>query len=199
MVYLAVEGHTDAAVAERLIGLLDLEAGRAIEAGGKSGLDPRIPNLNRSGRHLNWLILRDLDHDAPCASALIDRLVGRNLSPRVSLRIPIRALESWMLADANGFAHEFSVPFHHLPDRPDDLENPKQHLVNVCRRSRRSAIRQAMVPRPDSGRTVGPEHATRIDAFARRAWSPERAAVRSASLARTIAALRRLVAAGIWS
>lgn len=199
VVYLAVEGYTDVAVAERLIDMLGLEPGRAIDAGGKSRLDPRIPGLNRSGSRLNWLILRDLDHDEPCAAALIERLAGRRLQPRVSLRVPIRAIESWMLADTDGFSQEFSVPPHHLPDRPDELDDPKRRLINVCRRSRRAEIRKAMIPRADSGRTVGPEYAARISAFARRNWAPERAAARSASLARTLAALRGLVANGIWS
>ena len=110
VVYLAVEGDSDVPVAERMIRSVGLEPYRAVVARGKSQLDPRIPDLNRSGTRLNWLILRDLDHDAPCASALIEHLVPHaRLSPRVSLRIPVRAMESWILADADGFARAFSV------------------------------------------------------------------------------------------
>lgn len=197
-VYLAVEGPTDLAVAERMLGFVGLEPHRAITAGGKSRLDPRIPALHRSGAHLNWLILRDLDHDASCPPELIRRLGGGKPSPRVSLRVPVRAVESWMIADADGFAREFSVDRKRLPERPDELDDPKRHLVGVCRRSRRPAIRQAMAPRAGSGRKVGPEYAARLSVFARAAWDPGRASRQSPSLDRTVSALRRLTEDGVW-
>lgn len=198
-VYFAVEGETDVPVAERMIRFAGLDPRPTRTAGGKSRLDPRIPEMNRSGASINWLILRDLDHDAPCASALIELLLaGNRLAPRVLLRVPVRSMESWMLADAEGFAGEFRIAKRLLPDRPDDLDDPKQGLIEACRRSLRRAIREAMVPRPGSGRKVGPEYTSRIVSFARRTWEPERAAQRSPSLRRTLATLCELVAKGIW-
>ena len=197
LVYVAVEGRTDAPIAERMVRFVGLEPGTVIEAGGKSKLDPRIPELNQSGANLNWLVLRDLDHDAPCPSELIRNLVS-HISPRVSLRVPVRTVESWVLADAEGFAQEFSIDRGLLPDRPDDLDHPKSHLVDMCRRSRQPKIRQAMAPRPNSRRKVGPEYANRLTAFTRRTWNPERAARRSPSLGRALDALTRLVANGVW-
>lgn len=199
-VYLAVEGRTDAPVAQRLVQLVGLRPQEAVIAGGKSELDPRIPSLNRSGAHMNWLILRDLDCDSPCPSQLIHRLLkARTRSPRVALRVPVRAVESWMLADVDGFAQEFSVSRRHVPRNPDDLTDPKQSLVDCCRRSRQLEIRTAMAPRGGSGRKVGPEYAHRISSFSRRLWHPERASERSPSLRRTIAALHRQVTKGIWT
>ena len=64
-------------VYEKLIRLVGFDPRPTRVAGGKPKLDPRIPELNRSGAALNWLILRDLDHDAPCASELIDRRTSR--------------------------------------------------------------------------------------------------------------------------
>lgn len=199
-VYLAVEGPTDIPVAERLVRLVGLRPQKTVVAGGKHRLDPRIPALNRSATHLNWLILRDLDHDAPCASQLIRQLLKEGTrSPRVAVRVPVRAMESWMLADSKGFAREFAVSRRDVPRDPDDLMDPKQSLVNCCRRSRKSETRATMVPQAGSGRQVGPEYTQRISTFAGRLWSPERASERSPSLRRTITALRRLIDEGIWS
>ena len=74
VVYYAVEGDSDVPVAEKLIRLVGFEPRPTRVAGGKATLDSRIPELNRSGAALNWLVIRDLDHDAPCASQLIERL-----------------------------------------------------------------------------------------------------------------------------
>ncbi len=198
-VNLAVEGDTDVPVAERLIALVGLQPHAVVTGPGAPNLDPRIPEFNRSGEHVNWLILRDLDHDAPCPAELVPDLLGRQpLARRVALRIPVRAVESWLLADREGFAREFGVVLRQLPTDPDSLEAPKRRLIDVCRRSRRADIRRGMTPREGSGRSVGPEYVTRIVAFARFAWEPERAAEASESLRRSLAALRRRVDDGSW-
>lgn len=72
-VNLAVEGDTDVPVAERLIGLVGLAPHAVVTGPGAPNLDPRIPESNRSGEHLNWLILRDLDHDASCPAEFLPR------------------------------------------------------------------------------------------------------------------------------
>ena len=198
VVYFAVEGDTDVPVADRLIRHVGLAPHRAIVAGGVPKLDQRIPGLIRSATRINWLILRDLDREC-CAPQLIRRLFARGIPSRVSLRIPVRSMESWMLADTVGFSEAFSVHRSRLPERPDDLENAKLYLANLCRSSRQSAVRNTIPPRAGSGRAVGPEYASRISAFARQTWNPERAAQRSPSLARAIRALVRLDGEGTWS
>lgn len=102
-VYFAVEGDSDVPVAERLIRHVGLIPHRAIVAGGVPKLDDRIPNLTRSAAHMNWLILRDLDREQ-CAPRLARRLFSGGVPPRVCLRIPVRSVESCMLADTAGFA-----------------------------------------------------------------------------------------------
>jgi len=198
LVSFAVEGQVDIPIAERLIRYAGLEPRQAVVAGGAEKLDRRIPDLLRSANHLNWLILRDLDRGR-CAPEIVRHLVEGKTSPRASVRIPVRAIESWILADMEGFEETFSIHRSRLPDRPDDLPNPKVHLVNVCRRSRQSTIRRAIPPQTGSRRAVGPEYVNRISLFARDIWDPERAATHSPSLRRAMSALRRMVAEGIWS
>ena len=197
-VYFAVEGDADVPVAERLIRHVGLTPYQAIVAGGAPSLDQRISGLVRSAAHVDWLILRDLDREQ-CAPRLVRRLFVGGVPPRASLRILVRSMESWMLADAAGFSEVFSLNRNRLPDRPDEVENAKLYLVNACRSSRRSEIRRAIPPRRGSGRAVGPEYVNRISSFARHSWNPERAAERSPSLARAIRALERLADEGTWS
>ena len=81
-----------------------------------------------------------------------------------------------------------------MPDNPDDLDDPKQELINLARRSRRRGIRNEIVPREGSGRVVGPLYTTRMIEFIQDeigGWRPGRALRVSGSLARCIARLRR--------
>lgn len=198
-VRLAVEGPTDVPVAERMLGSAGLEPYEPIVTQGKTRLDPLIPGLNRAAAGMNWLILRDLDHDAHCPPALIPQLLaGTSRKPRLSLRIPVRAIESWLLADAEAFGSVFFIPGRHIPDKPDALEHPKQTLVSACRHSRRREVQRAMTPHSRSGRRVGPQYTSRIIQFAATRWDPDRAATRSPSLARALATFRRLRSEGIW-
>ena len=198
-VNLAVEGDTDVPVAERLIGLIGLKPHAVVTGPGAPNLDPRTPEFNRTGAHLNWLILRDLDHDASCPAELVPHLLGgQPLARCVALRVPVRTVESWLLADRENFAREFSVALGQLPSDPDSLDDPKRRLIDICRRSRRADVRRGMTPREGSGRSVGPEYVARIVAFARSAWDPERAAEVSESLGRSLVALRRRVDDGSW-
>ncbi|HQK95951.1 MAG TPA: hypothetical protein PLD23_20810 [Armatimonadota bacterium] len=61
-------------------------------AGGKSCLDPLLSEYNASAGHVRWFVLRDLDHDEPCAPALVARLV-RAPRPSMVLRVAVRAVE----------------------------------------------------------------------------------------------------------
>lgn len=194
---LAGEGLTDISAATSLIKLFQLKLGAISSVRSKSKIDAKLRELNRTGKHLNWLILRDLDHDAKCASQLIKGLI-KNRSPRMSIRIPVRTIESWLLADVDGFAGEFCVARRHLPKYPDELDDPKQRVVEICKKSNQSKIRKAMVPRNGSGRKVGPEYDNRVSAFATTKWNPRRAAERSPSLQRTLTALRKLVDDKVW-
>lgn len=196
----AVEGHTDVPVAERLIELVGGTPNRVLIAGGKSNLDPRIVGLNGVAQAIPWLVLRDLDFDADCAPALVGVLLNRQtLSRCMCLRIAEREIESWLLADAAGFSDYFRVPIARVPNLPDVLDRPKRQVVDLCRRSARTSVKQAMVPRDSSGREVGPEYSTFIVDFARNSWDPIRAASRSPSLRRAIDRMTTLVANGSWA
>ena len=197
-VYIAVEGDTDIPVAERLIRHVGLEPLPAITARSAAKLDQRVRELNRSGRALNWLVLRDLDA-VTCPPELIDKLLaGMALAERVCVRVPVRETESWLLADVEGFAAAFSVRASRMVANPDDLSDPKRHVVEVCRHSQSRAVRNTVPPRRGSGRAVGAEYASRISEFARRSWNVENAAERSPSLARALTALRGRIARGVW-
>lgn len=196
-VMLAVEGETDIAVAQKMLEPSGLCGLRMLAGKGKDYLDGRIPGLNKTGG--SWLILRDLDRDGPCAPDLRRRLLkNESMARKVNVRIAVRAIESWLLADHEGFAQEFAVSGGRLPKHPDRLDDPKGELVRICRGTRKPRIREAMVPRDGSRRKVGPGYGNSIIRFSRNRWQPARAASRSPSLRRALESIRAMKAGNRW-
>jgi hypothetical protein len=71
-------------------------------------------------------------------------------------------------------------------------------MVELARHSHRRGIREDMVPRPGSGRKVGPAYTAQLIDFARdsnNGWRPDVAAKASDSLNRCLQCLLRLVSA----
>jgi hypothetical protein len=148
------------------------------------------------------LVLRDF-HPAPssatCAPAAIKALsTGQVHAPGLCLRLAVREVEAWALADLEGAARFFAIPKNRIPREPDGLTDPKAALVALCHRSARREIRDGMVPRVGSGRAVGPAYVALLTAFARE-WDAERASEHSPSLARGMSGMRSCVVDGRWS
>lgn len=116
-----------------------------------------------------------------------------NPAPNLCFRVAIREVEAWLLADGETLARFLGVAEGSVPSDPESLVRPKEAMLRLGRRSRKSAIRKDMVPRRDSGRAVGPAYTSRLIEFASTQWRPAVAAERSNSLKRAIRCLQRLL------
>jgi len=186
-----VEGPGDEAIARRLATETGFLLGSVFVKRGKSNLDPKLPAYAAAARHGAWLVLRDLDHDADCAPTLIETLLATR-PPTLLLRVPVRSVEAWLLADPEGLAKALSVPIGAVPRNPETLERPKRSLVDLARRSRNRQVRRDMIPPKRHSTEVGPGYTARLIEIATEHWNPVRASERSDSLARCLAALRQL-------
>jgi hypothetical protein len=187
----AVEGLADEVVVRRLIEHVGASTGAVYGRQGKDGLRKRTRGYDAAGRHAPWLVLVDLDRDAECAPALRRQWLS-DLAPHVCLRIAVRSVEAWLLADSERLASFLAVSVRRIPAAPDRLDDPKAELVSLARSSRRQAVRHDMVPRPESGRRVGAAYTSRLIEFASGLWRPEAASLRSDSLGRAIGRMRQL-------
>lgn len=193
-VNIAVEGPTDRIVAERLLWHVNLPLGGVYGERGKGYLLQKLAGYNAAARINPWLVLIDLDQSGPCAPQYLGQILPEP-NPLMLLRFPVRAIESWLLADAERLSRFLGVSEARVPLNPDDESNPKATLVNLARASTNSSVRYDMVPRPESGRAVGPGYTGRILDFVTSApysWRPEVAAAHSESLNRCLAALQVL-------
>ena len=185
---LATEGLDDEAAAKKICAVLQIPVDFSYPAGGKTRLDPKLPHYNQAASRTPWLVLRDLDADARCPSELCGRLIN-NKTEGLLLRIPVKSIESWLMADPISLSSFMGLSKGKIPSNPDELPNPKVAMVNLARRSRRRAIR-AMVPQEGFSVQVGPEYTSKLIEYSRDHWDPLRAATLSNSLHRCIKALQ---------
>lgn len=182
---LAVEGPIDGIVMQRLVAEVGLKVAFVHGERGKDHLDAQMRGFNRAAERARWLVLRDLDQDADCAPALVARLLPTP-ARHMRFRIAVRATEAWLLADRDGLSRFLRVSAARVPPRPDDIDRPKQFLVDLARKSGSSGIRRDMVPAAGSSARVGPLYVARIAEFVKAHWQPRQAERASDSLARCL-------------
>jgi hypothetical protein len=151
---LATEGLDDEAAARKICSVLGIPVFVSYPLGGKSKLDPKLPSYNRAAAIAPWLVLRDLDADAPCPSELCGRLIAEK-APALLLRIPVKSIESWLLADPISLSAFLGISQSLIPLNPEVLPSPKLTIVNLARRSRKRGV-QAMVPQQSRPLHQGP-------------------------------------------
>jgi hypothetical protein len=191
-IHLAGEGDLDIAVGGRLIVSAGATIGLVQPAYSKTRLDPKLPKYKQAATHMPWLILRDLDWDAPCPGALVSEKVGKP-SQFLCFIIPVRAIESWLMADRQAFAEALRVAVKRVPENPEHEIDPKRKIVDLARQSRSRAIQRALVARERTGGVIGPEYSAWMMRFAQETWSPRRAADASPSLTKAMVRVQELI------
>lgn len=187
-VNLNAEGDSDNLVAERLARYCDIEINQIFPGYGKGHIDKKAQAFNHASVYTPFFVLRDLDHDADCPHRLIEKLV-RNKIENFLLRIPVRETEVWLLADYANFGSFFGVSRGLIPHELERLDDPKETVVTIARRSRKRAIREDMVRETPNGPATGPAYTSRISEFAQSHWDITNAMEHSNSLRRCVKAL----------
>jgi hypothetical protein len=187
----AVEGILDDAVMRRLADEISVPVTATYARGGKSNLREKVHAYNCAARYTPWVMLVDLDREE-CAPKLRDSWLP-SPSRWMCLRVAVREVESWLLADRTRIAQFLGVAVARVPYMPDSLDDPKRAIIDLARASRRKDIREDMIPRPKSGRSEGPAYASRLIEFTRQAWRPSVAERYSDSLRRCQQAIRKII------
>lgn len=192
-IHYATEGELDATVAARLITFCGAIPGLKRVAGGKSKLDPLLPKYIASAAMLPWLVIRDLDRDEDCAPSLVRKLAPQGAS-LLCLRIAVRQIEAWLLADREALSSYLRIPISRLPRNPENSLDAKRTVIDAARLSKSKGIRAGMVPSASSGASEGPEFSAMMGEFAQNYWRPAvaRDLDEKSSLARAISRLEEL-------
>lgn len=176
-----MEGDLDAVVVRRLLLPAGLTPGDTYVARGKVNLLKKLAGYNAAAQFSDWAVVIDLDADAECAPAARAAWLPQ-AAPRLCFRIAVRSIEAWLLADRKALAKFLAVRAALIPVEPEEELDPKRKLITVAQASRRTDIRDDIVPRSGSGRSVGPAYTSRLIEFADRYWDPAVARFSSPSL-----------------
>ncbi|NVM24096.1 MAG: hypothetical protein HWN68_20245 [Desulfobacterales bacterium] len=191
----AVEGLLDEALVGYLIEHAGASSGPIYGKQGKGYLLRNLRGYNQSARFRPWIILIDLNNDDECAPPFRASLLPIP-STYMCFRIAVREVEAWLFADRERLARFLSIPVSRIPQNPEIIDQPKRRMVDIASSSRRRDIREDMVPRPGSGRIIGPAYTSRLIEFVldpQRGWRPDVAVQLSESLARCMRCLCRIV------
>lgn len=182
-----VEGLLDEAVAQRLIRYSGHRVGTTYGKQGAAYLHQKAAGFNVRTRYGNpILLLVDFADTKLSCPPEVSKSWLSDQSPRLLLRVVVREIESWLLADQDGIASLLGISVRHLPADPETLADPKQTLVNLARRSRRSMIRRSLVPQPGISAVVGPGYTGVMSSFVSKQWNIEKARQRATSLDRCL-------------
>ena len=192
-VALATEDALSEAIGLRLLAELStpVTPSLLLRKGGVGYLRSRVTSWRQMAQRQVVLILTDLDQ-AGCPLALHADWIGINPLPaNLMLRIAVREVESWVLADHEA-VRKLIGSKGTLPPKPDDLLDPKQHLLKLAKRASRN-VRLDLVKEEGAIASQGIGYNARLTAWVQSDWNPERAAERSPSLQRTRRRLTELV------
>lgn len=189
-----VEGDIDDAVVRKIAFRLGVDVHEVFVRNGKPAVLKALRGFNSSARSRPWFVLVDLDQDTPCAGDFVAEHLPAP-SSKMRFRIAVRAAESWLLADREGFAKFFRVGLGAVSENPEGLTDPKQSVVDIARLSRKAMVRDSVPPRPGSGRRTGELYAALLIEYVIQHWDPAAARRRSVSLDRAMTRLGELAAA----
>lgn len=184
-----VEGDLDEAAAVKLVAESRHTAGVCYGKRGWGYIRNKIQGFNQAARSLYCLTLVDfMDTGVECPPEVVAQWLPHR-RPGMILRVVVRELESWLIADRANLADFLRVDIRLIPNRPEQLSDPKRELINLARHSRNRRIISALVPDRDSTAQVGKLYVSEMIRFISESWDVGAARVNSPSLDRCLAAL----------
>ena len=181
---LAVEDSLSEAVAKKILDQSDknYQVTKCLCRGGYGYLKSRINAFNQAAKAIPFFVLTD--QDKGCPPEKIEEWLQHKANSNLIFRIAVMEVESWVMAHRKAFAKFISVPVTRIPNNTDEIDNPKQYLLSLVRKSRSRRLRDDIVPRPGSTAKIGPDYNARLSEFIRYKWDACEAKKNSESLNR---------------
>jgi len=165
------------------------DRGRKSAERGSGYILKKIKAFNNMAEYKHVMVLLDLDNNE-CAPQYKERILTVPKADNFIFQIAVREVESWLLADRQGLSDFLSVPVERIPLRPDTLDDPKETLIGIARKSRKRDIRQG-IPPVDATASIGRDYNYLLRKFVRDSWNLNKAAKVSESLSRFLRRMQK--------
>lgn len=162
--------------------------GNCYGQGGSGYLKEKIRGFNKAAQGIPFLVLTDLDK-SECPPVLIEEWLSESKHPNLLFRVAVREVESWLLAHREALSKFLGIHKESIPQDVDTINDPKQLLINLTRKSRYRILREAIVPSPGSTAKIGPDYNGKLISFVKSRWKVPAAMLYSPSLKRTVHAV----------
>lgn len=197
LMHLILEGRLEEFVAEKLLTYCGHQKGNVYGLQGCSYIQNKVALFHKlATENVGVLVLTDfMDSHSPCpVHALNTYLLQRIANPSRTFlcRFAVPELESWLIADRKKLADFLKISIGNIPTKPDELPDPKQRLVNLARKSKKTSIREGIVPEKSHRGVVAPDYLLTMRNFVTNHWEIAAAVKNSPSLARCIYRLQQL-------
>ena len=148
--------------------------------------------FNAGAKHTPFVVLVDADN-RPCPPETIRLwLDGAVQDSNLIIRVAIREVEAWLLADRLGLASYLAVSEECIPHETTRIKDPKRYIARLAARSRRKEIRTDLAREPGTRSKTGPFFAQSLQFFVKNLWDINVARCHSDSLNRAMIALDKL-------
>lgn len=193
-IYIATEDILSETVAERLVheSTRNLQIAVRVRRNGNAYLKSKFPELLKTSAKIPVFLITGLDN-IQCPVELIKNWTQNTPAPPgMIMRVAVREVESWILADRDGFSGYTGIPVEKMALNPDALSDPKRVRLNLVKRYARKRIKESLLPSKSSSSKIGWKYNAVLCQFARDVWSVDRAVRHSVSLRRAVNRLSSL-------
>ena len=194
-VHLLLEGHLEEPVSEKLLEYCGHERGTVYGKKGCAYIHEKAKNYQAlANPSQGVLVLTDSrDTGSPCPSDALQNTLQLAKPPANFLcRLAVNELESWLIADSVSLSNFLRISPTLIPKNPDVEPLPKITLVNLARRSRKTKIKNGIVPPEKHGGPVAPAYLATMTEYVREHWNIDNARKNSPSLERCVVRLFNL-------
>jgi len=157
--------------------------GHSYNGRGYGYIKSNINGFNQACVAIPFLVLTDLDANS-CPPQLIASWFKKPMHVNMIFRVAVTEVESWLLADIEGYAEFIGVSKANFPSDPEREIDAKRTLIRLTNRSRKRELKEDIIPLNDNAK-IGPNYNGRLMQFVFDYWDINRAMKRSSSLKRT--------------
>ncbi len=180
-----------ASVIKRLVNEFNnrIAISQEINANGFGRIKRDILKYNKAAKNMPFLIITDLDKKECAVSLINDWFNNSEKEADLIFRVAVREIDAWILADRQGIANALIVSADIIPLEPDKIDDPKNQLMQIAKRSKSREIREEFPPK-DAFARQGPLYNRLLTNFVTKEWNLAEAKKHSKSLEKAYNALK---------